>query len=74
MRVKIGDTWYSSEQIPIAIELSVGEKKQIAEIPDPEEQGRGNIYAQAPMETLGWSEEDFRAWYRDQLALKPSTF
>lgn len=30
MRVKIGDTWVSSENEPVAVELSDGERAQIA--------------------------------------------
>ena len=32
MRVKIGDTWYNSDEQPICIQISETEQRQIAEL------------------------------------------
>lgn len=36
MRVKIGDTWYSSDEQPICIQLRKKEQEQIANMDGPE--------------------------------------
>lgn len=71
MRVKVGDTWYDAQDIPIKIELSEGEREQIKNLT---ETGTRGVYGYAivPLEKLQWSEGQAREWMNDQrLALSP---
>lgn len=64
MRIKIGDTWYDSSQIPIAIALTNNEKGHIQSLP---EGPNGVVYANGPMDQLQWTTDELRAWTHDQL-------
>lgn len=59
MRVKIGDTWFDSNDQPICIQVSEGEQKQIASI-DRSVAPKGK-YAIFP-NASDWTEERMREW------------
>lgn len=67
MRIKIGDTWISSEDQPVAVELTEDEREQIHKM-----EGGLRVYAQYPAggakqeQILGWmadgSRSPFAGW------------
>jgi len=60
MRVKIGSTWYSSDDQPLCVEVSEGEQRQIADM-DRSVATHGR-YAAFPD---GWSVEQARQWIQE---------
>lgn len=60
MRVKVGDTWYSSEDVPIMIELDREARVDIVGLP-----GREWRYARFPEDTQ-LTEQQKKEWMNDQ--------
>lgn len=56
MKVKIGDVWYDSEEVPICIQVTAAEKELIYTNPGPE-----GKFASAP-DTFFQTNDEFRKW------------
>lgn len=59
MKVKIGDTWYDSNEQPICIQVSEQEQRQIADI-DRSIAPKGK-YAIFP-DIMNWTHDQMREW------------
>lgn len=65
MKVKIGDTWYSSDETPICIQIDDTEQSQIADMPKPSAAGSLGKYAKFG-DGCGMSVDEMRAWMKDE--------
>jgi hypothetical protein len=65
MRVKIGDQWFDSADVPICLELSVSEQQQIASQPIAPF-GRGRYPARP--RASNWTKAQLQAWATDYAA------
>lgn len=61
MKVRIGDFWFDSAELPIQVILSEEERNELINDAAPNEHGVCN-HAFVPTDVLGWSEEDVRHW------------
>jgi len=63
MKVKIGDTWYDSNEQPICIQISEGEQSQIADL--DRSVARNGKYAVFP-DTEAMTTEEMFDWMREE--------
>lgn len=70
MKVKAGDTWYDSNEVPIMLEVNLGEQRMIGDM--DRALAPSGRYAQIPSERFGWDDQDMRDWMHGNISAEQS--